>query len=280
MVFLVLGIIGLFIGVVLFVSGKKAQKKALSLYATENFTAGALQSLYRSVAGEIGTGSFRRMVNLHGTVESPNPLTAEVSGKPCVAYRTEVEREIEETYYETNSKTGARERKTRRTKATVSSNRRSIPFTLQDEDGTVTVNPEGTQPDMVKILDKYEPANSPNVQLTGNAVTWERHTFRAVSGVALGMSMPREGQRILGYSFREYILPLNQAVFIHGEATDEPGTLQIAKPSARGENFIISRRTKEQVITSSQKHSRTASLAAPILFVVGAVLIIAGIVVR
>lgn len=91
-------------------------------------------------------GVFIGLVELKGTAESESPHISFLSEKKCVLYSWNIseswQREVEETYTDSDGKTQRRTR-TESGSTTVASGGQSDPFYLQDETGVILINPEG-----------------------------------------------------------------------------------------------------------------------------------------
>jgi len=80
----VIGVILIVIGVVCIFMKKSSQKKLTALSLTDTYTAAKLIELQKTIAGEMGAGSFRQLAEVKGVIECPDPLTAELSKEKCL----------------------------------------------------------------------------------------------------------------------------------------------------------------------------------------------------
>jgi len=253
MIFLPISLAAL--AVLLFFIGKSQGNKALDIASTETITAAGLATEASDVAKEIGAGSYTKMAEVKGTVESASPLSSEMSGTQCAWYRSTVVREYEETYTERDSD-GKSRTATRRGSETVSTNERRTPFLVRDETGATEVDPEGAPMEGERVLSQFEQGDrGPAISIGG---------FRVSLG-ALGA-----GRRTIGYKLEEWALPLGARVYVLGEARDDGGRLRIAKPSAKGGRFIISMKSEEQLLKSAKTGSSVLRILA-IVFAVSAI---------
>lgn len=266
---------GIIVGVVIFLLGflfiylKKGEEEKLGLLAaTETYTAQQLKELQKSIAEEIGAGSFRQMAEVKGRVECPSPIVSEMTRTKCVGCRSEVVREYEETYYEKDDK-GNRQMRTRRGSDTMSDNRQTTPFYVVDSTGKVRIEPDGAEMDMVQVKDSYEPANS--VSMSNSRITWGSFSFNVSSSWSMG-----EGRKTLGYRFREYIFPLDRPVFILGEATDAGEEVAIRRPVKEG-RFLISTKTEEEIAAAAAGSAKLYKFLAFGAFALGALVALLGV---
>jgi hypothetical protein len=260
--FLIIAIVLFVVGPFLIVSYLKQKKKAEAISGIETTTAAALKEIWQGVAGEIGSGSFEEPAEVKGMLECGNPIESEIAKQSCAYYRMSVTRKWEETYYETDSE-GNRQRKTRQGSDTVSSNTRSVPFLVRDDTGTVKVNPNGAKIDGDRVVDRFEPESA----ASSGTISFGNFSL------SLGGLSTTSGRRTLGYQFSETILPLNRRLYILGSASDSSGELMIQKPREKGQ-FIISLKSEEELIKSSQSGMKWSLIGAIACFAVGIVFII------
>lgn len=89
------------------------------------------------------------------------------------------------------------------------------------------------------MVDRYEPAGQAQVGLS-------------IGGLQLGLGN-LGCTRTLGYRYRESLLPLARQAFVLGEASDSSGTLTVQKSRQKGDKFIISLKSEEQLVQSAQR---------------------------
>lgn len=266
------GIVIIVVGAVLIFLMKSAQNRLVALMSTETYTVKALQDLSGSVGGEIGKGSFKQMAEVKGTVECDTPLESDLTKTKCVYYRTEVERQYEETYYETNSQTNQRELKTRKGTETISSNVRFTDFYVKDETGKIKINPQSADIDLIKVKDSFEPSSGSS--FSGGRISFGGFSFNLGSGIDLN----REGRKTLGYKLTESVFTPGKNAFVLGEVSDSAGELTISKP-AKGQ-FIISTKSEEELSAGAKKNIQYFKYGAIACFVVGTILAVVGLVVK
>ncbi|MDH7569195.1 MAG: GIDE domain-containing protein, partial [Armatimonadota bacterium] len=148
------GIALLALGVVLILVHRAQQRKLSEVVATETTAVSDLQALARDFR-ERGGGVFQYQTELKGVIECAAPLTSELGGERCVAYRTRVERHWEEDYWETNPRSGRRERRTRQGTDVVAANERRVPFLLRDATGVLEIDPQGAELECVQSVDRF-----------------------------------------------------------------------------------------------------------------------------
>jgi len=255
---LVLGGVGMYFG-------SQSQKKKLDIIkGTETSTAAALKDIASSVAKDIGAGSFNQIVEVKGKIECDQPLASELSQTPCVHYSMKIDREWEETYWDTDSE-GHRTQKTRRGSDNVSSNTRSIPFLVRDATGTIKVDPTGASIDSEKVFSRFDPG-----EISGGSIRIGRFALNLASNLMGG------GRRTLGYRYEESAVPLGRDIYVLGEAVDSSGELRIQNPSQKGGKFIVSLKSEEQLVKSAGSATRGLMIGGCVAAALGVVLVILG----
>ena len=221
-----------------------------------------LQEIYTRVHAEMGRGVFAQRVAIQGLLECEQPLTSEIGALPCAAFRYAVTRRWEETVRERDEQ-GRLRSHTRTGSERVASNERRVSFWVRDEGGRLLVHPEGASVEMETMVDRFEPADGRASPLRFGRVE---------------LDFGRGGhRRTVGYHINESILPIGRAVYVLGTASDHTGTLSICPMPGAGERFMISLRTREQLLHAARQNSTILWYAAAGCVPVGAVLIVLGL---
>jgi E3 Ubiquitin ligase len=227
-----------------------------------------LNHLHQKVLAEVGSGLFAQRAGLEGVLECDNPLTSELSNTPCAAFRYRVERRWEEEYEERDEH-GKRVRRVRSGSERVAGNERRVPFLLRDATGRIPIEPEGARLDLERVVDRFEPGNSGHLVRFGG--------FQIDIGGLAGA--PK--RRTIGYRFFEEILPLGRTVYVLGLATDRGGTLHVGRvPVESHEPFLVSLRSREQIVSTARKTVAYARYAAFACAPIGLILLIIGLLTR
>ena len=266
---LVVGVVLLIVAAALVLVRRSQQAKLRDITGTETTSVRELAELAQYVSQEMdGVHAFSRMVEVKGTIKCDQPLISEIARQPCVYYAMKVTREFEETYWDTDSRSHNRVRRTRRGSDTVASNSQRVEFFVEDASGRLRVDPTGADIDAVKVVDKYEPAEQ---QAGGPTLT-----FGGLS-LNLGGMLTASGSHTLGYRSSESILPLDRRVYVLGEASDASGELKIQASREKGKRFIISLRSEEELVRSAESTIRWLFYSAVACGVLGVLAIVAGL---
>jgi hypothetical protein len=228
-----------------------------------------MQSVQTSTAAQLEEtrsqmkGSFIQRAELKGKSECDSPLVSEFTGTPCVAYSIRLERQYEETRWETDSK-GNRSQRTQRGSEVLSTNERRAPFHLRDSTGRIKVVPDGAELHMEKSLSKFE-----------NSFPEGRVTIGSFA-LNLAQAALGAGRHTIGFKYEEKLIPLGRDLYVLGEASDESGELSIRRSSSKGEKFIISLESEEQLVASAGKAAAGLLAGAIASGAIGVTLLILG----
>lgn len=261
MAFIIIGVIAVILVPILFAIRSSQAKKLYQMQSVETSTVAQLQETRSAVPG-----SFVQRAEVKGVSECDSPLKAEFSETECVAYRIKLEREYEERRWETDSN-GNREERINRGYETVSTNERRAPFYLRDSTGRIKVVPDGADLVMERSLSDYQSG------LPGGSFSLGSFALD-IASIALG------GKQTLGYRYEEWIVPLNRDLYVLGEACDDGGELKIRRSSTKGEKYIISVKSEEELVSSAAGAVKGLLIGAIVSGAVGLVLLIIGILSR
>jgi hypothetical protein len=266
MLFVIGGVV-LAIAPILLLARGAGKRKLGQMQATETSTCAQLEETRAQVEGGVGKGSYIQRAEVKGRAEADDPLKAEFSLAPCVAYSVKLEREYEETVWETDSE-GHRSQKSRRGSEILSSNERRVPFRLRDATGAIKVVPDGAELVMETGLSKFESS------LPGERFSLGSFAFD-VARAALGA-----GRRTIGYRYEERLIPVGRDLYVLGEAAAPSGELLIRRSSTKGERFLISVKSEEELTARAMKGAKGLMAGAIAAAAAGAVLLVLGFIFR
>lgn len=251
-------------GVLWWISQKNLVR-AGEMAATETITAGALKELCQEVAKEVGSGSFRQRVELKGMLRCSQPVQAELSKQPCAMSVTTVERKYEETVQERDSQ-GHTRHVTRTGSEQVSELKQvAAEVMVEDATGTVLVCLDEASPELKTVVDRFSPHQE---QLEEGLARLLTHAVLNHHG---------HGRRTLGYRSVERIFPVDQRVYVLGEASDAGGTLRVGKGKTE---LMVSLKSEEQLTAEARKTATWTRVGAAICVVAGLGLVVGNFFVR
>lgn len=184
---------------------------------------------------------------------SAGPLTAPLSDRECVWYRSQVT----EHYWDTERRTDAQGRSTsnrvRRTRQ-VSDEHSSAPFTITDETGSVAVDARDARIDRPeKALDRFEDRPREGI--------WKELVF---------------GSRTIGYQHEEWVVAAGTPLYVIGAAVQRGEGWVLARPP--GGELTVSTRSQEELLAATRRAATWWSVGAGALAAVGVVVLVVGLV--
>ncbi len=258
----VIGAIVVLVAPVLFLVRAGQKRKLYQMQSIETSTVAQLEETRAQMPG-----SFIQRAEVKGECEAESPLKAEFTGSPCVAYSISLVREYEETRWETDSE-GRRVQRTSRGSESLASNERRMPFYLRDGTGRIKVAPDGADLVMEQSLSEFT-ASFPGDRFSAGSFVFD------LASAALG-----GGRRTLGYRYTENIIPVGRDLYVLGEAYDSGSGLAMRRSSTKGEKYIISVKSEEELAASAAKAVTGLLIGAIAALVVGLGLLVAGFVTR
>lgn len=241
----------------------RSQKSRLGLIqSTQTSQVQLLRELAQSMKEGVGEGSFAYLTEVKGKVVCAAPLQSELGELACVYYSMRIEREYEETYYETDQE-GRRTRRTRTGSDTVAENKRVTPFLVDDTTGQILIDPGGAEFLAEKVVSRFEPGG----EASGGELRWGNFslTLPSLSG----------DRRTLGYRFEEEAITVGRNIYVLGEATELNGELQVKQPQEG--QFIISLKGEEELVRDSQSSATWLLVGSIACALIGVGLVVAGL---
>lgn len=222
-----IGAVLLAVGLFYFMVHRAGQQRLLAIRESETVTPGDLAEAAEYVTERLGEpGSFSRVTGVRGIIGAEQPLVSELSGQRCVYYSMQVSREYEEVPVRGDGRVGRPKRRSE----TVANNSQVIGFWVESDGARVRVNPETAQIEPVQVMDRFDYGY-------------------------LQQGVRPTGVDTLGYHLRERACPVDREVYIFGEATDASGELVIQRPRDRRNSFIISMKSKDELLRAGREET-------------------------
>lgn len=248
------GVVLLVLAGLLFWWQQKQKHQFRHLQAAKPVTVAELDKLTKQA--DVESGEWRHYVKVRGMIRCHQPLRCQLKEQKCVYYTMTVRREYEESITTTRSN-GEKNEKLKRQSEIVATRQQATPFSLQDNTGEITVNPDHADIDTIKILEEFRPEQVGGVLSFGQ--------FR--------LTVPEipDNQRTIGYRYTESILPLYRQVLVVGEACQTENGWQLQKPTEADKQYWITLKTEPEL-------TGVAGQNAKIVFYTAIACAIAGIV--
>ncbi len=254
------------IGIILIVGGlvlyfyvqKQVRDSLLQLESTMASNIPDVIDTRKQLNASLGSNSFSMAVKLRGRAECDSPLTSELSQTPCVYFRYEVHRryKVQEQRRDKdgNITTVWVDRSDR-----VAGNERIVPFELVEGEDSITVNMEGAKKEATKVLDRFDPGQQPTMSLSVG-----------------GFSMPAMGSnmQVTGFHYQEFAISVGTHLYVVGNANDRDGTLRISQHTEKGQPFLVSVKSEEEIVRGKEQQAQMAQYGGIGLVVVGIGLIL------
>lgn len=251
MVWFIIGIICLAIAGGLWYASQGQAAKSTAMAVADTHTAQELHAIHERIVGSIGGDAFAEQCEVTGVIECETPLSAPLSGTPCVAYEYKVIREYEEEETERDEE-GNAETKVTRGSETVESNDQHVQFWVKDNTGRVLVDPTDADIDMKRTGERFDEDEDRS---------W--HAQR----------------RTLGYRKTEQALAMGSQVYVLGCAVDFQGQpLMKRHPQDKNAKFLISWKTEQELVSAAESGSRNYQIASYVVGGLGLLLIVLGFV--
>jgi len=279
------GLVLLAVAALLVFLSKRSENKVHHVKATETSKIGAIEKLVAEVAADMPDGvatGYKEYIEVKGRVVCDEPLRGEISDQEGAIIETEVVR-VSERREEIRDAQGNIRTEWKKHEETLSSNRRESPFWVDDGTGRLRVKAVGGKGvELVKVVERFQPAtaNDGGSGFGGGQVTLSMGRFQMSLGS--GRWDPTSS-RTLGYRFVERVLPIGKPIYAIGEvaATEDEGLL-LRPPTDddKKKPFIVSPRTEEEIVKGSEKSAKILKIVAIVVALLGAGLVVFGIVKR
>ena len=231
------GVILLIYSVVRFIQWRVVLGEIKTIAATETSTVAELKEVIEAITSSLGNADmFRQQVEVKGLIHCSEPMIAELSAKPCVYAKSLYEEKFEEIY------THKGKTNTRQNSVVLADNTRSVIFQLEDNTGSITINPVGANVEAIEVVNRYEP--NKNAEKLGT-------------------------KRNLGHQYNEWILPVGQRIYVLGEINISNDRVVIEKPLQEAYPFLITHRLEEQIVGAKRAKARRYLIDSIVYLILG-----------
>ena len=234
-------------------------RKHEALAAVETSSCGQMRQLADAANVSGSPSVFRQRCELAGVAKAAHvgTVNAPQTERECVWYRSKVTHEYWDWEWERDSD-GDRHRERKRKSRVLSDDKSDIPFAVDDGTGQAVIYPDEADIDSpIEVLDQFDRAPQ-------------------ASGFLDIIKDSLDDDDTIGYRREEWIVPLEQRLFVQGEVTDEGGNLMLRKPEKGA--FQVSTRSEEELVEEAQFGRKWGTVGAGALAVIGVGLVIAGLV--
>ncbi|MEZ0373552.1 MAG: GIDE domain-containing protein [Candidatus Sericytochromatia bacterium] len=256
---LIIALILLAVAIGCFVAHINAKNKVGEILYVPSSRIGDISERAAAVADVLGKGYSSDYTEIKGKMEAPEVLTSPLGEAECVYYTSSIDREWEEEEYYTDDE-GNEKTRINSGRDQIYSDNGWVRFQVDDGSGKIWIDPEHADIDLSTSVDRYEPEQSIRVA---------KGVLR-LGDLRLDVRSPSlPGQRwIKGYHFHEQIFEPSGELYLLGTVVDREGDLTLVKPAEKGQRYVISHKSEEQLveeITNSSKWLLWGSIASAVL---------------
>lgn len=203
---------------------------------------------------------YREFVELKGTIVSDNLVDTPFSNRK-VAYCQSKLSQVTETTEQYRDSNGNYRTRVSKHETEISGEKTSQEILLKDsstnEPVSVEINATGCKLEIPKTFDRFEPKNNLNSYRYFNNFSWNRF-----------------GAETLGFKMTEETIEPNQNIYVIGEAFKVGDTIHIGKPMDNKKPFIVTTKSEEDVINSSNQKALTMLVGGIIAIIIGIIFLI------
>lgn len=254
-----IGLIALLIGAIFAYKTRRTNERINRLERTEVVSISDLRAMQKAAAAAAGPGHFRYVCEVEGLARAHKNglITSQLKELECVWHRHKITRKYEEISRDSK---GNRRKVTKH--ETVSQHRSGTAFFVEDGTGKVVIRPAGSE-----VVGAAKPLNK-----------FVQHQGGNRGGVRIGpISIGSGGDGTIGFKHEEWVLREGRKLFVHGEACDVNGYLEIGRPDDSGE-YIISGKSEAELLRTANKELLIGGVVTGFVLLGGAVLVVLGVV--
>lgn len=203
---------------------------------------------------------YREFVELKGTVVSDDLVETPFSNRKVAYYESKLAQVTEkrEQYRDSN---GNMQTRIRKQENIISNGKSSQDISIKDNSSNeavvLEINATGCKLDIPKTFDKFETKGNLENYRYFNSFSWNRF-----------------GEETLGFRMTEETIDANQNLYVIGEAFKVGNTLHIGKPKDSKKPFIITTKSEEDLINSSNQKVMFTLIGGIIAIVIGIIMFI------
>lgn len=202
---------------------------------------------------------YREFVELKGSVVSDNLVETPFSNRK-VAYCESKLAQVTEAKEEYRDSNGQYRTKIAKHENTISDEKSSQEIAMIDnssEEVVLEINATGCKLDIPKTFDRFEPKTNLGGYRYFNTFSWNRI-----------------GAETLGFKMTEETIEANQSLYVIGEAFRVGDKIHIGKPQDNKKPFIVTTKSEEDLVNSSNQNAMFALIAGIIGIIIGIIMFI------
>ncbi|MBI3133094.1 MAG: E3 ubiquitin ligase family protein [Bacteroidetes bacterium] len=265
---LIAGAVVAIVGLFLWISKGKKEGKSALLSVTDTSKISEINENFESMRSSMGNGNFTHFCEVKGVAHSDTPITSELAKKQVVYYSSKVVHEYERLEERRDSQGKLTKNWVKKSDVVSDNTNWANGFGVKDETGFIQIDPAKAELHAIQIHSNFE-KGEPNADALVK--------FK-IGGVSFGLGDTTPGRRTIGYRYTETAIPLNQALYVLGDANDREGRLLISKPKESRYPFIVSTKSETELSGDLGSSIKGLKIGAFACWIVGAGLAIYGLI--
>lgn len=246
--------------VAIFYIRPKTKDNVTEIKYMQTKTISELNDMFKQM-DENGLGdNYREFVELKGTISADNLVETPFSNRK-VAYCESIVSQVTESKEQYRDSNGNMRTRVNKHENTISNEKSSQDISIVDnssnESVVLEINASGCKLDIPKTFDRFEQKGN-----LGN--------YRYFNSFSLN----RFGAETLGFKLTEKTINENQNIYAIGEAFKVGNKIHIGKPQDNKKPFIVTTKSEEDLINTSNKNAMIALIGGIIAIVIGVVMFI------
>lgn len=246
--------------VAIFYLRPKVQNNVTEIKYMQTKTISELTDIFNQMDANGLGNEYREFVEIKGTVVSDNLVDTPFSNRK-VAYCESKLVQVTETREQYRDSNGNIRTRVGKLENTISNEKTSQEIYIKDNSSSesiiLEINGTGCQLDIPKTFDRFEPKGNLGNYRYFNSFSWNRF-----------------GAETLGFKMTEETIDANQNLYVIGEAFKVGNTLHIGKPQDNKKPFIITTKSEEDLVNSSNQKAMFALIGGIIAIVLGIIMFI------
>lgn len=236
----------------------KMQDSVTEIKYMQTKTIAELKDMFSQMDASGLGNDYREFVELKGTVVSDNLVETPFSNKK-VAYCESKLSQVTETREQYRDSNGNMQTRIRKNENMISNEKSSQDISIIDnsssESVVLEINATGCKLDIPKTFDRFEPKSNLSNYRYFNSFSWNRF-----------------GAETIGFKMVEETIAANQNLYVIGEAFKVGDTLHIGKPQDNKKPFIITTKSEDDLVNTSNQNAKFALIGGIIAIVVGIIM--------
>ena len=255
------------VGVILWIMKGKKEGQAGAMELADTSTVAAVKENFESISGSLGSGSFTHFVELKGKAHADSPLTSELAKEAVIYYKSTIVHKYERLEQKKDSNGRITNDWVKRTETVQDNEQWAEGWGVQDDSGFIAIDAAKAKLDTEKLLSKFEKGDNPQSGLNVN-----------LGGLNLNIGGGKNDYRSIGYEYTEYGIKMGTDLYVLGDANDRDGILRVSKPKEKGQPFIVSTKSEDELVAGLGSSAKGLKIGAYVCWGLGVAGVIAGIV--